>query len=33
LNTLRSHAKHVYAKLGVHGRIEAIAVAEELGLL
>lgn len=32
-NTVRSHAKHIYAKLDVHGRIEAIARAEELGLL
>jgi LuxR family maltose regulon positive regulatory protein len=33
VNTVRSHAKHIYAKLGVHGRIEALARAEELGLL
>jgi LuxR family maltose regulon positive regulatory protein len=32
-NTVRSHVKHVYAKLGVHTRIEAIARAEELDLL
>jgi LuxR family maltose regulon positive regulatory protein len=33
VNTVRSHAKHIYAKLGVHSRMEAIARAEELGLL
>ncbi|MBN1876977.1 MAG: hypothetical protein JXA33_22335 [Anaerolineae bacterium] len=33
VNTVRTHAKHIYDKLGVHGRIEAIARAEELGLL
>jgi LuxR family maltose regulon positive regulatory protein len=33
VNTVRSHAKHVYAKLDAHGRMEAIARAEELGLL
>jgi LuxR family maltose regulon positive regulatory protein len=33
VNTVRSHAKHIYAKLDAHGRIEAITRAEELGLL
>jgi LuxR family maltose regulon positive regulatory protein len=33
VNTVRSHVKHVYDKLGVHARTEAIARAEELGLL
>ncbi|MFL7810096.1 MAG: LuxR C-terminal-related transcriptional regulator, partial [Anaerolineae bacterium] len=30
VNTVRSHAKHIYAKLGTHSRMEAIARAEEL---
>ncbi|MBN1937236.1 MAG: hypothetical protein JW934_21430 [Anaerolineae bacterium] len=33
VNTVRSHAKNLYAKLGARSRIEAIARAEELGLL
>jgi len=33
VNTVRSHAKHIYAKLGAHSRMEAIARAEELDLL
>jgi LuxR family maltose regulon positive regulatory protein len=33
VNTLRSHVKHIYAKLGVHSRTEAVDRAEELGLL
>jgi LuxR family maltose regulon positive regulatory protein len=33
VNTVRSHVKHIYAKLGVHGRTEATVRAEELGLL
>jgi len=32
-NTVRSHAKHIYAKLDVHSRAEAVERAEELGLL
>jgi LuxR family maltose regulon positive regulatory protein len=32
-NTVRSHAKHLYAKLGVHSRAEALARAQELELL
>jgi LuxR family maltose regulon positive regulatory protein len=32
-NTIRSHAKHIYAKLDVHSRSEAVERAEELGLL
>jgi LuxR family maltose regulon positive regulatory protein len=33
INTVRTHVKHIYAKLGVHDRVEAVARAEELGLL
>jgi LuxR family maltose regulon positive regulatory protein len=33
IHTVRSHVRHIYAKLGVHARIEAVARAEELGLL
>ena len=33
VNTVRSHVKHIYAKLDVHSRAEAIARAEDLGLL
>jgi LuxR family maltose regulon positive regulatory protein len=32
-NTTRTHLRHIYAKLGVHGRAEAVARARELGLL
>jgi LuxR family transcriptional regulator, maltose regulon positive regulatory protein len=32
-NTVRTHLRHIYAKLGVHGRGEAVARARELGLL
>lgn len=33
VNTARTHIKNIYGKLDVHGRAEAIARAEELGLL
>lgn len=33
INTVRTHCKHIYAKLDVHSRIEAIDRAEALGLL
>jgi LuxR family maltose regulon positive regulatory protein len=33
LHTVRSHTKSLYAKLGVHGRREAVRRATELGLL
>ncbi|HUA45014.1 MAG TPA: LuxR C-terminal-related transcriptional regulator [Solirubrobacteraceae bacterium] len=33
LNTIRAHLRHVYAKLGVHSRADAVARARELGLL
>jgi LuxR family transcriptional regulator, maltose regulon positive regulatory protein len=32
-NTIRSHLRNVYAKLGVHSRTEAVNRARELGLL
>jgi LuxR family maltose regulon positive regulatory protein len=33
VNTLRSHLKNIYAKLGAHSRYEAIARAKDAGLL
>jgi LuxR family maltose regulon positive regulatory protein len=33
LNTIRTHMRNVYAKLGVHSRAEAVQRARELGLL
>ena len=33
LNTLRTHTKNIYAKLGVSSRRAAVRRAEELGLL
>ena len=32
-NTVRTHLRHIYGKLGVHGRAEAVDRARELGLL
>ncbi len=32
-NTIRTHLRHIYAKLDVHGRAEAVARSRELGLL
>ncbi|HUO70983.1 MAG TPA: LuxR C-terminal-related transcriptional regulator [Solirubrobacteraceae bacterium] len=32
-NTIRTHLRHIYAKLDVHGRAEAVARARQLGLL
>ncbi len=32
-NTVRTHLRHIYAKLDAHGRAEAVARARELGLL
>ena len=33
LNTIRTHMRHIFAKLGVHRRTEAVARARALGLL
>jgi LuxR family transcriptional regulator, maltose regulon positive regulatory protein len=33
LSTIRTHTQHIYAKLGVNNRREAVRCAEELGLL
>jgi LuxR family maltose regulon positive regulatory protein len=32
-NTVRTHMRHIYAKLDAHSRSEAVARARELGLL
>jgi LuxR family transcriptional regulator, maltose regulon positive regulatory protein len=32
-NTVKTHVRHVYEKLGTHGRAEAVARARDLGLL
>ena len=32
-NTVRTHIRHLYAKLGTHTRAEAVARARALGLL
>ena len=32
-NTVRTHMKNIYGKLGVHGRSEAVGKAKKLGLL
>jgi LuxR family maltose regulon positive regulatory protein len=33
LNTIRTHMRSVYAKLGVHSRADAVKRGRELGLL
>jgi hypothetical protein len=33
VNTVRTHARHLYEKLGAHGRTEAVEHARALGLL
>ena len=33
LSTIKTHMRHIYAKLGVHRRTEAVDRARELGLL
>jgi LuxR family maltose regulon positive regulatory protein len=33
VNTVRTHIKHIYGKLGVHSRLQAVERARNLGLL
>lgn len=33
VNTIRTHMRHLYAKLGVHTRAKAVERGRELGLL
>ena len=33
LNTIKTHVKNIYAKLGVESRTQAIARARQLGIL
>jgi LuxR family maltose regulon positive regulatory protein len=33
INTVRTHTRHVFAKLGVHRRTDAVTRARALGLL
>jgi LuxR family transcriptional regulator, maltose regulon positive regulatory protein len=33
LSTVKSHINHLYGKVGVHNRVQAISVAREMGLL
>ena len=33
LNTIKTHTRHIYAKLGARGRDQAVARGRELGLL
>jgi len=33
VHTVRTHVRHLFAKLGAHGRTEAVARSRALGLL
>ena len=33
LGTVKTHVNHIYGKLGVHSRVQAVTRARELGLL
>jgi LuxR family maltose regulon positive regulatory protein len=33
INTVKTHVKHLYGKLGVHSRVQVVRRARELGLL
>ena len=33
VNTIRTHTRHIYDKLGAHRRHEAVELARDLGLL
>ena len=33
VNTVKTHVRRIYAKLGVSSRVEAVARAHELGVL
>ena len=33
VNTVKSHMRHIYAKLGAHNRTEAVERARQLGLV
>jgi LuxR family maltose regulon positive regulatory protein len=33
INTIRAHSTHIFGKLGVHSRTEAVARAREMGLI
>jgi LuxR family transcriptional regulator, maltose regulon positive regulatory protein len=33
VNTLRAHTTHIYQKLDVHNRVQAVSRARQLGLL
>jgi LuxR family maltose regulon positive regulatory protein len=33
VHTVRTHIRHLFAKLGAHGRSEAVARARDLGVL
>jgi LuxR family maltose regulon positive regulatory protein len=33
VNTVRTHTRHIYDKLGAHRRLEAVELARDLGVL